>query len=261
MTNLQQTTNRSGAAYLAYSLLVVLLSVPFYMLNALAPELLPKLPPSALAVVCPAAAAVVLTYRSTGAQGVRSFLRDALALRNTSAWSWWLATLSPATSWAAYAIPSALDSSLSYTRMSAVELLALAALFLLGGVAEELGWTAYALPRLGAHTSSLRVGLEIGAVWAAWHVLPLLAVGRSATWIAWWVAGTLVQRIFLVLLARAARGGGTPAVALAHALHNLVWMLIPWYGSAYDPRADALALGALSALALAASARAARARP
>jgi uncharacterized protein len=54
-------------------------------------------------------------------------------------------------------------------------------------------------------------------------------VGRSAGWIAWWWIGTIAQRVVLVWLYRAA-GRNVCAVALAHALHNLVWMLIPLFG-------------------------------
>lgn len=49
-----------------------------------------------------------------------------------------------------------------------------------GPLQEELGWRAFALPRLLDHQSWVRAGLLLGAVWALWHRMP-------STWsdIAW----------------------------------------------------------------------------
>jgi hypothetical protein len=79
-------------------------------------------------------------------------------------------------------------------------------------------------------------------------------VGRSAGWIAWWGIGTIAHHVVFVWLYRAA-GRNVCAVALAHALHNLVWMLIPFLGSEYDPQADAVATVAVAAALIGTAAR------
>jgi membrane protease YdiL (CAAX protease family) len=227
---------------LAFVVLVFALTVPFYVVGWLTGiELLPRLPLSALAVVCPAAAAFILSYRARGAAGVRSLARTAFDLRLARPAPILAAVLlAPAAGWAAYAVPSALTSEVHVTSIPPQHLAAMAAAFVVAGLLEELGWTAYALGRLRPQASTVRAGLEIGAAWAVWHVVPLVSVGRSVRWIAWWSVGTLALRVVFVWLYRVT-GRSTGAVALSHALHNLVWMIIPWYGSQYEPRAEAIA--------------------
>jgi membrane protease YdiL (CAAX protease family) len=86
--------------------------------------------------------------------------------------------------------------------------------------------------------------------------VPLVSVGRSAAWVTWWSLSTVVQRIIFVWLYRVA-GRSVGAVALSHALRNLVWMAIPLFGSEYDPRADTIVAVAV-AVALVARGRARR---
>jgi uncharacterized protein len=45
------------------------------------------------------------------------------------------------------------------------------ALGLLAGVFEEIGWTAFATPRLLVQGSVVHAGLILGLVWASWHLL------------------------------------------------------------------------------------------
>lgn len=56
-----------------------------------------------------------------------------------------------------------------------------AALFLLlfGPLAEEMGWRGFALDRLQRRTNALSASLQLGVVWAAWH-LPLFLF--EGTW-------------------------------------------------------------------------------
>jgi membrane protease YdiL (CAAX protease family) len=99
---------------------------------------------------------------------------------------------------------------------------------------EELGWSGYAqeaLLRRGR--PALTVGLLVGAVWAAWHWVPLLQVGRPLSWIAWWSLGTVAQRVIMVWLF-VNTGRSVFAMALFHMVLNLGWQLFPVQGSYYD---------------------------
>jgi len=120
-------------------------------------------------------------------------------------------------------------------RISFGPALGLFAAFLISGFAEELGWTGYAtdpmLKRFGAPTTAL----VIGAVWAAWHIVPLMQAGRPAVWIAWWSLATIAARALMVWLYVHA-GRSVFALALFHAVQNLTWQLFPVHGSFYDPR-------------------------
>ena len=40
-----------------------------------------------------------------------------------------------------------------------------------GGLAEEIGWTGFVIPRLKTRLGPLRTGLTVGFLWSAWHLL------------------------------------------------------------------------------------------
>lgn len=253
---------RSAGSLLPFFALLGALTVPFYAANALIrTELLPRLPMSAVAVVCPAIAGLVLSRREGGPPAAWSLIISGLnfrcIVRRPSVGVALL--LMPAAEWASYLVPSFMASSTQVTSLSLAQLAGLATTFLVGAVCEEVGWSAYAVGRRRPTSPTLRTGVEIGAAWAAWHLVPLLSVGRSAAWVAWWTVVTITRRVLFVRLYRAA-GGSAGVVAVSHALCNLVWMLIPSFGSDYDPRADAIATVAVAGAVVAwLSARAIRA--
>ena len=59
---------------------------------------------------------------------------------------------------------------------------------LMTGVCEELGWTAFAIPRLRLRYGILKTGLLVGLLWGAWH-FPLFSGGD--------VSGALPLALFL----------------------------------------------------------------
>jgi membrane protease YdiL (CAAX protease family) len=63
---------------------------------------------------------------------------------------------------------------------------------LTGGLAEEIGWTGFAIPRLRPHHSVLRTGLIVGVLWGAWHAPQMLWVGATSS-------GPLPPALFLLL--------------------------------------------------------------
>lgn len=72
-----------------------------------------------------------------------------------------------------------------------------------GGLFEELGWTGFALPRLRARLGPLAVGVLLGLVWGAWHLLQMWWVARSGSGTAPTVAyiGTFLVSGFACLTA------------------------------------------------------------
>jgi uncharacterized protein len=58
------------------------------------------------------------------------------------------------------------------------------------GIFEEVGWTGFAIPRLGPRYGVLPTGLLVGVWWSAWHLLPNIWASRAA-------AGELAVSIFL----------------------------------------------------------------
>src|ERR671917_2691078 len=44
----------------------------------------------------------------------------------------------------------------------------------------------YAADPMQERRSALTTGIILGLVWAIWHFVPLIQMGRTLTWIAWW---------------------------------------------------------------------------
>jgi hypothetical protein len=97
--------------------------------------------------------------------------------------------------------------------------------------------------RLGA----LKAAILLGAMTVIWHLVPLLLIQRTPTWIAWWCLYAFASRILIVWLYNNT-GRSVIAVALFHATLNLAYMLFPTYGSHFDMRLG----GAVMAIAAAA---------
>lgn len=93
------------------------------------------------------------------------------------------------------------------------------ALFLGGGLGEELGWRGYLYPRLAARHGFLAGVIGTGIVWSAWHV-PMFLIGAGP--------GVPLGSIVLVALAGSVimgwlydrTGGSVPVCAVFHAAVN-----------------------------------------
>jgi hypothetical protein len=228
--------------------LTLVLTIPFWAASAASgARLLPGLPAAALAVVCPAIAALLLSWRRGGAAGAWALLRRAGDLSRIKAAAWWLPILltSPAISVAAFLILRLGGSAAPDPRIAILPAAALFAVFLVSALSEELGWTGFALEPLQARLGWLGAALAIAAVWAVWHVPALIQVHRSATWIGWWSLGTIATRVIMVWLYDRA-GRSVFGVAVFHALGNLCWQLFPVHGSWFDPRLNGLLTAAVA---------------
>jgi CAAX protease family protein len=238
MTSAAALTEDQARSPLAFFVLVYALTVPFWVLGAVAAqELLPKLPISALAVVCPMLAAAILTYRRGGRRDVAATLRRAFDVHRVASSGWYapILLLMPAIMVASYLTMWAMGWPLPAPKIEIASAVTLFALFFVAGTCEELGWSGYAIDPLQSRFGALGGALIVGAVWAAWHLIPLLQVGRAPAWIAAWSAGTIALRVLTVWIYNNT-GRSVFAAAVFHAVCNLSWQLFPISGSAYDAR-------------------------
>jgi membrane protease YdiL (CAAX protease family) len=121
------------------------------------------------------------------------------------------------------------------------------AAFFFGAILEEIGWTGYATGPLQERYGVFGAGLIIGAVWAAWHVVPWWqAHPQQAIWVASQALGVVVARIVMGWIY--AYGGRSLSLAIAfHAMNNVAWKLFPNNGSHYDPSITTPVLAVLAA--------------
>lgn len=232
MSTTADPTSRRGSARPAPGRFVGLtfaLSAPFWLLGELAErhELLVGVPVSALMVVCPLAAALILLGSAGGRRAVSGHLRRSLALPRGRSARWWApaALLVPGLLATAYVAQIALGRPTTLAPTTVPHGLLLAAVFFFAALGEEGGWSGYLTDALAPRAcsfrvSSLRVALVVGSTWAVWHYVPLLQVHRSLTWIAWWTLGTLALRVLTVWIYLGS-GRSVLLAAVFHASGNL----------------------------------------
>jgi membrane protease YdiL (CAAX protease family) len=227
---------------LRFFLLVFALSLPFWLAGTLtSSQLLPALPVSALAFLCPVTAAAIFVYGEDKSAGVKELLKRAFDFKRVKAKIWYvpIILLMPCIMVLSYGAIRLTGVPLPAPAFSVGTILALFVAFFIGALGEELGWSGYALDPLQARFGALRGALLLGVVWAVWHYVPLLEAHRSLSFIVWWSLGTVAARVIIVWLYNNT-GRSVLVAALFHTMMNLTWQLFPINGSYYDPRVTGL---------------------
>ena len=224
-----------------FVVLVFALSVPLWLLGwNYRVEILPGLPLGAIMVVAPMAAALILIARQSGRGAAAAHLAKSFDARRIAPKYWYLPIilLQPAIAVASYGLMRALQLPLPSPQLSLTAAILLFALFLVPALCEESGWSGYLIDPLQERFGALRASLILGTIWAVWHWLPLLQVGRAWDWIGWWTLGTVATRVLHTWLYNNTSKSVFGA-ALFHAMTNVSWQLFPNHGSHYDPRITA----------------------
>jgi membrane protease YdiL (CAAX protease family) len=96
---------------------------------------------------------------------------------------------------------------------------------ILTGIAEEIGWRGYALPRLQARHNALVASLILAAFWAPWHYNPLNfpAIRPILPWHILAVLGTTI----LMTWVYNSTGGSLGIAVLFHAFANFADWVVP----------------------------------
>ena len=222
--------------------LVLGLSFPFWLMGAAFDlQLMPGLSASALMVFCPMAAALILVYRENKAEGVTELLGRSLDFKRIKAKRWYvpILLLMPGINVVVYGLMRWMGMPLPAPQVSVLPALLMSLAFFVGALGEELGWSGYALDPMQDRWSALRAGVTLGVVAVIWHLVPLIQMHQSPTWIAWWCLYAVASRVLIVWLYNNT-GRSVFAVALFHATLNITYMLFPIYGSHFDMRVGGL---------------------
>lgn len=237
----------------AFFALTLALAVPFWIAGGVSGVmLLPGLPLAGLMAVCPGLAALILVWRDEGRPGARAFLARMLDGRRIRRLAWLapVLLLAPAQQALAFFVQRATGAPVPAPQIALTPALALAAFFMVGAWAEELGWSGYAIDPLQDRHGPLKGALVVGVVWALFHFVALVQAQRDLAWIAWWSLGTLAARVVMVWLYDNT-GRSVLAVSLFHMSQNLAWQLYPVQGSYFDPKVSGLIAAALATLVIA----------
>lgn len=186
-------------------------------------------PTNVPALFGPALAAFAVTAVVWGRVGVRDLLarmaRWRLPLR------WWAATLSPLIFLAVALAVAAATGTLPrwsnfgrYSGLSAIGVIPVALIVVIGAFGEETGWRGFALPLLQRRHGALAAALVITPIWAVWHVPYFFSVVtyRDFAPIGYigFVFGLACGSIVLTWLYNGT-GGSILACAVWHGLYNL----------------------------------------
>ena len=234
----------SSARLRVFFLLVFALSLPFWLIGGATDfEVMPGLSVSALMGFCPMAAALILVSIDKGAAAALALLLRSFDFKRIKSKLWLVPVLllMPAVSLVVYGLMRWMDTPLPAAHFHAWPALLMLGAFFFEGLGEELGWSGYALEPMQARFGALGAGVLLGLVGMFWHLAPLLMMGRSTTWIAWWCLYALTFRIFTVWVYNNS-GKSVFAAALFHATLNLAYVLFPVDGSHFDMRVASLVM-------------------
>ncbi|MEQ1676426.1 MAG: type II CAAX endopeptidase family protein [Chitinophagaceae bacterium] len=227
-------------APLNFFLLVYALSIPFWILGALAPDttkILPiKLPISALMTFCPLIAAAILIYKKQKTQGVKQLLKQTFDCKKIKNKKWYLPVvfLMPVIALLSFWYMNITGGIAPEPQPSPLSVFIFFFIYFIGAIGEELGWSGYMIGPLQDRYGAFSAGIIAGIVWAVWHIIPWSQAHQSAAWIAWQCIATVFLRVIMVWLFNNTRKS-VFAMVLFHTMINISPYLIPNYGAHYDP--------------------------
>jgi membrane protease YdiL (CAAX protease family) len=246
------TTARRFVLFVAVA---VAWSWPLWLLTTIIPDAL-----DIVAVLAgawgPTVAAVVLTWRRAGREGVRNLLGNYLAWR-TGLWPAvavvgvaFVATIAAVWITSLGGVPGGLGGG---PPLFALPVVLLVNVFVGGPIAEEAGWRGFAHPLLRERVGPGVAGLVVGAVWGVWHTPLFLLPGQSFAVgggdPASFVVLTMSWSILFGVATERAEGSLVPAV-FGHAAVNTFlgtygFLSLAWYRPAIVAAFGLVAIAAL----------------
>jgi hypothetical protein len=215
---------------LRFFLLVFALSIPIWLIE-------PRDWPITASVGTPLIAALILVYREDGQAGTSRLLRRVFDQKRIKPKIWYVPTI--------FLLPIIYLLTYEVTRLTGLPLpdkpyvpllmtpLLFVLFFVLAVGDEEVGWTGYVTAPMHERWSALTTSITLGSVGAAWHFVPLIQMGRTSTWIAWWTLGAVALRTLTVWLYNNT-GRSLFAVVVFHATFNVGFAVFPNHGSHWD---------------------------
>ena len=169
-------TKSADNSLVTFFALTFLLSLPFYILSALAYLSIIGNPDTgpiyiALFTITPIASASILTFRRHGSLGLKELLWKTFDFKRITKKRWYIAIflLSPfifllSLMWVVLSGALATPALAPLGALPAVFLF-----FFLLAAGEEVGWMGYAYEPMQSQVSALRASLVLGLIWALWH--------------------------------------------------------------------------------------------
>lgn len=230
----------SKYSHLKFYILLIGLSIPFWVLGAFAEELskwLPmNLPASALMVVCPFIATLILVYKEEKYHGIKKLLKKSFDYKRINHKIWYIPSIfiMPLILLLSYWIMPLIGYPLPEPRITLLTTLVLFIVFFMTAIFEEVAWMGYLVEPMLKRWSALKTGIILGAIWALWHTIPYFQGYHNLTWIIWQNLFSIAARVLIVWLYN--NNGKSIFIAiLFHTMINVSDALFPINGSHYNP--------------------------
>ncbi|MCG8414673.1 MAG: CPBP family intramembrane metalloprotease [Pseudomonadales bacterium] len=206
-----------------FLVLTLALSTPWWLLSLVLsyPGLPDRLPITDVgAVFMPALAAILLTHRTLGRQGVWALVSRLTDWGRLYMKGWLVYLVLPLVFYlSVFALMRFLGFQLPSGWNIDLQLFLVFLVFLIGAIGEEIGYTAYAADPLLKKHPPVIVGLMLGIPWALWHLPSMIQIGQSVLLIVWGLMATIAFRIIYVHLYMRL-GRSVFSIVLLHALFN-----------------------------------------
>jgi len=209
-----------------FFLLVFIISIPGYVIGLVPPY-------SILMVIYPLLAALLLTCREAGRNGVERLLGRSFDYRRIKRKIWYVPIffLMPGVLILEYGWMVLIGGPIAGLSVPVLMMPVYFLVFFLAGIGEEIGWSGYALDSLQVRWGALPAGILIGTIWALWHIVPYI-LANPPVWVAGQCASTVLLRVIMVWIYNNT-GKSLFGMILFHAMINMV--TVPDFGFRYNP--------------------------
>ncbi len=223
---------------LAFYGLVLMMAIPIWALSRFAGVIGSlKVPVTDLMLAfTPLTAALILVFHAAGTDGLISFLKRVFDYRTLARNKWLFpALLLAPLIYALVYVAVHLAGHVGEPAANLSSLPVLAAIMFVLAIGEEAGWTGYLLDPLQLWFGALGASVIIAVPWWLAHIPSIIAIGGTASDIAWWFPGSVALRVLMTSLYNNA-GKSMLAVILFHTMLNVGRpVFYPSIGSHYDP--------------------------
>jgi uncharacterized protein len=225
-------SNTGNRSPLKFFLIVYGLSIPLWILETMIDvKGLPMDIPitDIVAAFTPLMAACMLVHKEEGTGGVKKLLHRIFDYKRITKKIWYVPVIfGPFLIYfLIYLIIHFIGLPLpSQWHISILAIPILFIFFVLGAVAEEVGYTGYAIDPMQQKFGALSASILMGIPWAVWHYPSIIQQGHDAIWIAWGTLGTVAVRVMIVWIYNNTRKS-LFACILFHTMLNLGRPLFP----------------------------------
>lgn len=142
--------------------------------------------------------------------------------------------LMPAIATISYFSAYPLPDNFNLSNYPFISIIVFLSIYFIGAIGEELGWSGYASEPLQIKYGSLKASLILGVVWAIWHIIPYVEMGKPARWILFQCLSTVLLRIVMFWIFNNTNKS-IFAMILFHSMINLSPYLLSVHYVNYNP--------------------------